>query len=298
MFARFSALSLTRSCSNWTLRSLNRAAFAFTLVERLFHMGKDLCHFAEQLIGHYRRLTLAKTLGVESLHLPEPLASNIQASAKLYTSAQLFYILETLLNSYNQLQRSPMPRVSLEAILLQILRSKNRIPVEVLVRRLSELEQKLGQSEPQALEVKKEPIVEPMILVPSTLLPPAENSAIVLPEAKTENQIEPGSAIQLQPAPFNPFGSENGAITEPQSPKLSERLDRAQSHPLTGAEFPSAIERPPLAEEESPPFQGKTLQKPPQPAPLPSEKASPGRYDTLLRFAAVELEGTLINERR
>ena len=138
-----------------------RTAYAFTLVENLFRMGKDMSHFAEQLISHYRRLIIAKSLGIETLHLPEPLSSNVQNSTKLYTSAQLFYILETLLNSYNQLQKSPMQRVSLEAILLQILRSKNRIPVEVLVRRLSELEQKLATPQDPEPEILKSALAEP-----------------------------------------------------------------------------------------------------------------------------------------
>jgi DNA polymerase III subunit gamma/tau len=128
-----------------------RVSFAFDLVERLFQMGKDLSHFLEQLTGHYRRLALAKTMGTSSLGLPEPLFSRTDRAIRLYTQAQLFYILETLLNAFPSLQKSPMQRASLESIFLHVLRSKNRIPMEVLIRRLNELEQKLSETEPSPL---------------------------------------------------------------------------------------------------------------------------------------------------
>ena len=45
----------------------------------------------------------------------------------------------------------------MEALLLQIIRSKNRIPPEILVRRLSELEQSLLSHSPKTDDVPNEP---------------------------------------------------------------------------------------------------------------------------------------------
>jgi DNA polymerase III subunit gamma/tau len=239
-----------------------RTPFAFTLVERLFQMGKDLGHFTEQLIGHYRRLILAKTLGMESMQLPEPLSSHINASAKLYTQAQLFYILDSLLASYAQLQKSPMQRVSLEAILLQILRSKNRIPVEVLIRRLSELEQKLLAAAPALPEIEAAPApkVETPSAPPLPIAPPVQ--AIVV-----EKESDP-----LKPVPFNPFHPRE--ILDPSPPQRIE------------------------AEKTNVPTNERDLKNPAVEAPAPQSperKVNPGQYETLLRFAAVELEGTIKN---
>ena len=245
--------------------STGRTAFAFTIVERLFQMGKDLSHFTEQLIGHYRRLTLAKTIGIESLNLPETLSSNIQASVKLYTAPQLFFILDTLLNSYGQLQRSPMQRVSLESILLQILRSKNRIPVEVLVRRLGELEKKLQDD----ADVKSPPSLSPLdptaprdCSETTMPLPESKNDSVPVAENPPREQESSGipsstpSPIELKTVPFNPFQSKE-IMEEPQSPK------------------PFEIQKKNISSTES--------------------KTFPGQHETLLRFAAVELEGTIKN---
>ncbi|MBF8263186.1 MAG: dnaX [Parachlamydiales bacterium] len=255
-----------------TAFSEGRAAFAFEMVDRLFQMGKDLGHFTEQLIGHYRRLTVAKTMGTASLHLPEPLLSHVIASTKLYTPSQLFHILETLLTGFAQLQRSSMQRVSLESILLQILRSKNRIPVEVLVRRLSELEQKL--LDPAA------PVSQPIHIPAPSSLPLEIKSAPTCHEEKIP-QISPDKDARPQ-------------ILATKAPE-----------PIIENALPAAPPLEPPLEMKSVPFnplltrvEEKTANAPqikPERAAAPSPAHEAGRYETLLRFAAVELEGTIKN---
>jgi len=121
--------------------------FAFELVEQLFMTGKDLAHFLEQLVEHYRAITLIRTLGERSE------APAYLASARLYTQQQCLHILDLLINAESAFQKSPFPRITLESILLQIIRSKHRIPVEAIVRKLTE-------SPPQELEIKTEAPVE------------------------------------------------------------------------------------------------------------------------------------------
>ncbi len=197
--------------------SEGRLAYAFELVNHLFQAGKDLAHFLEQLIDHYRLLALCKTLGEQAL--PPSTASRYAQSARLYTGSQTLYLLEYLLTAESQLQKSACQRVSLESILLHVIRSKNRIPIEVLVRRLSEIEEALLKSPP--LEAPK---------------------TSISPEVKPKT---PEPALTLQPVPFNPYAA---------SPE------------------------------------------PPAELPPPSQQAAQkhtSHYDTLMRFAAVELEGSL-----
>ncbi len=172
-------------------------AYAFDLVEQLFQTGKDLPHFLEQLIGHYRDL----------------LSTKLKSSAAVphYTQHQLLHILDLLLHAEPNFQRSTSPRIALETLLLQILRSKNRIPAEVLVRSLLE-----GNPLPTR---KEEP--------------------------------PPPKPPELQAVPFNPFSA---------PPKPPE---------------------PPKVEAPAPKVEAPLSQK------------HPSHYDTLIRFAAVELEGTL-----
>jgi len=205
--------------------------FAFDLIEQLFQTGKDLAHFFEQLIEHYRLIAIAKISGEKGLSLPVELANRYLQSAKLYTSPQALYLLEYLLQAETVFHKSLAPRVFLESTLLHIIRSKNRIPVEVLLRRLSELEQALlSKQPPQA--------VEP-------------------PPAPTEPEPElPGPQEPIPPSPSMTYRAPLGFVN----------LDSASGQ---GEEIK------PLVLKE---------------APLQNAQR-PGHYDTLIRFAAVELEG-------
>jgi hypothetical protein len=113
----------------------------------------------------------------------------------------------------------------MEAQLLHVLRSKNRIPAEVLVRRLSELEQT-------------------------------------------------GAHQESPPSPQN----EKIEKTPPQkeiTPILKEVEQPAQEAPKTP---PEEMKEPVVVINEEKSF---------------SPKAPPGKYETLLQFSAVELEGTI-----
>ena len=160
----------------------DRTSFAFEIVEQIFRMGKDLNHFAEQLIQHYRRLALIKLTS-------SPAPTRLETSARIYTQQQLLHILDLLLNSYASLQKSPMQRVHLESMLLNILRSRQRIPVEVLVRRLSELEQKLTE--------KKTELSKPEIAPEIKAVQEPPKPALATPEVK---QVAPQlTSVQIEP---------------------------------------------------------------------------------------------------
>ncbi|MDE3046152.1 MAG: DNA polymerase III subunit gamma/tau, partial [Verrucomicrobiota bacterium] len=126
----------------------SRFSFAFELAQQLFQSGKDFHHFLEQLIEHYRHLTLCKTLGESALSFPPEQTARYATSARYYTQPQCLAILDLLLKAEPQLAKSASPRTALELTLLQILRLKHRIPVEALVRRLSDLEDSLRTAIP------------------------------------------------------------------------------------------------------------------------------------------------------
>lgn len=239
-----------------TAFSEGRAAFAFELVEKLFQMGKDLGHFTEQLIDHYRRLAIYRL---------SPQTSNSKAeTAKLYTQAQLCFILDTLLSSYTQLQKSPMQRVSLEALLLKILRSKHRIPIEVLARRLSELEEKLVASKQQ------EPLQDDAL---------DSNSA-----GRKQGQIDKKSSEK-----------EDNTTDCEDLPKEHEKCE------LEPVPFLSQLAKAKPSETPAPQKLLAEIRVMPKEATVSQESIeetqSQVHTETLLRFAAVELEGTLQIER-
>lgn len=198
---------------------------AFDIAAAIFMQGKDLLHFFDSLIEHFRTLLLVKLAGKQApfLSLTESEKDQYEASAKLYTQEQCLTILDFLLESQQQIRFSSSARITLEAILLRIMRIHQRVPVEILVKRLAELEQNLAT------------------------LPPVVN----------ERKIE-----SLQPS-------------QPLAPQLT---------PTPSSQTMTEDPTPQLQDVESLPFQKRSAED-------TSKKQS--RYDTLLHFAAVELEGTI-----
>lgn len=229
--------------------SETRLGFAFELVSSLFKAGKDLSHFMSQLINHYRMIAVCKTLGEQDLQ--GPLATRYMQSSRLYTLQQSLYLLEYLITAESNLQKSLSPRIYLENTLLHIIRSKNRIPIEVLVRRLSELESLHGRAAPERASLPQE-IKPPISIAP-------------LPEKASLPQ-ETKPLISIAPLPEK---------AEPPSQQKSEKKPQPQeTKPQVSAE---------------PPLEQKTDKSSLTPPSLKHQS----HYDTLMRFAAVELEGSL-----
>lgn len=221
-----------------------KVSFAFELTERLFREGKQFSHFAEQLISHYRLLATSRLSGV---------------THPVYTSAQLLYILDYLVNSFDALQKSPWQRIALEAQLLHILRSKNRIPTELLVRRLSELEEKLS--------------------LPQHALPSSPNIDSPLPK-------EEPSPLQIPP--------ELPVVdnSEPAEEELGEHSSDAKDALLSAVSLPDKTPLPSSA-DKAPQSVKPVSSKESLDSSPPVKKTLPGHYETLLQFSAIELEGSL-----
>jgi len=239
----------------------HRLAAAFELVEELFLTGKDLAHFLEQLIEHYRHIAVVKTRGEKALGFPSTLAAQYGAAASFYSQPQSLAILDLLLKADAQITKSASPRIALELTLLQVLRMKNRIPIEALIRRLSEMEEKLteankmaGEEPPYIPEAIKE---EPKLALPETPLEPPLEAIVPEPEIPVsevlppiEAEPVPELAVELKSVPFTPYKA-----VEKEKPQVPT------------ASVPTSV---------------------------PPSK-HPSHYATLMRFAAVELEGTIKN---
>ncbi|MBX7067724.1 MAG: DNA polymerase III subunit gamma/tau [Parachlamydiales bacterium] len=215
--------------------------YAFELVEQLLQTGKDLAHFLEQLIEYYRNVVLHKS--------------------KTYTQAQALHILDLLIAAESGFQKSAYQRIALESILLQIIRSKNRIPIEVLVRHLTENADKINLppaeptkpiEAPIVVEAPKPALPPPIVVEAPKPVKPVEAPIIVeAPKPAPPPAVEaPKPVVEAPPVlktvPFNPYSVRQEEVKEP--PKPSQVTQKPQSH-----------------------------------------------YDTIIRFAAVEFEGTVKN---
>lgn len=136
--------------------------FAFVLANQVFMEGKDLHHFVDSLIEHFRSIMIAKLNPKES-HEDYVRASNY------YSQEQCLHLLDYLIESKQQMKGTASPQLAVEAMLLHILQSHHRITLESLIQRLFDLEQKLGAPEPKPMPT---PPATPPIPVPPAPLPP------------------------------------------------------------------------------------------------------------------------------
>ena len=249
-------------------------SYAFELAGHLFSSGKDLIHFVEHLIDHYRYLLKLKLKA--SVFFPtEQLKEQYNTSIALYTEEQCVYILDFLLQTQQQIGKTPFKRIHLEMLLLHLIRSKYRLTLPTLVKRLHELEQK-ETPKPTALEEKKE-ASRPNNPELGKETPQNCNSEQEIPsEAKPDSP----SCLEIQKPSFEEalISKIQKKLQEPlpqeeeKTPSLFMSKTDWEAHVTGEAEIPT----PSAAEIEG------VTKKPPS-----------CHYDTLLRFAALELEAVI-----
>lgn len=230
--------------------SEGRLSAAFDIAANVYLQGKDIPHFIETLIDHIRTILLVKLSGKDApfLILTAQERERYAVSAEIYSQEQCMNLIDYLIEMHTQIRLMPSGRIALEAILLHILRSHRRIPIEVLVRRLAELEQAVMTAPVAQVAQVAAPlaVAAPVAPAPPIKQPPKEEA----------------------PAPVS--------ITIDPTPKDSEIV---AARPATLAKAQAKAPAPAPA---------------PTPAPAPAAPAAPistGQYDTVLQFAAVELEG-------
>lgn len=228
-----------------------RLALAFDIVEQIFAGGKDWQQFCEVLVEHFRTLLLIKLSGKHTLLDHE--RDRYEVSAKLYTQEQCLNLLDYFVELQGQIRFSPSPRIALEAALLHMMRIHQRLPIEVLVRRLSEIEQQLKQAAPIGISKPAEPIAVPKQTAPITVPTP--------------------SPITVDKMP---------------SPSLSE--DPSPSPQDLGIRVPATKPKESAPEKLPAPIE---LGSRPTPEALQFSTQEQSLYETRLQFAAVELGARL-----
>ncbi len=163
---------------------------AFEIAHEVFSQGKDLVHFIEALVEHFRNLLVVKLTGpnASELILSESDRTGYSQSALLYTQEQCLNLLDYLMEAQQQVRYAPSSRIALEATLLHIMRIHQRIPVEHLVKQMIELEQRL-QGQPMA----------PAAPAPLAPLPPTPPPVPVAAPSITEDPIPTPADLGKKP---------------------------------------------------------------------------------------------------
>ncbi|HNA61884.1 MAG TPA: DNA polymerase III subunit gamma/tau [Rhabdochlamydiaceae bacterium] len=252
-------------------------SFGFELAHEVFSSGKDITAFLDGLIEHYRTLLLIKLQLPPAAYLPEKEQKEYIRSAALYTQDQCLYLLDYLMHWYKEIHKTPFKRITLEMIFLHLIRSKKRISAPELVRRLEELDLSHQPKEPpakitdseksnflNAIAKEKQSLVDP---------PTVRNVASVSKETTLKQNPNPVSTIPVQPQ-MPEIATEKPTLTK--APIINPSTSLAQDQEIK------------VSKEESRTTTTQSSQF--------SSKQSTSKYDTLIRFAAVELEGHLKKE--
>lgn len=262
---------------------------AFEISHQVFSQGKDLLHFIEGLIEHFRHLLLIKLAGKDSpyLTLSERERIRYEASAALYTQEQCATILDLLLETQSQIRFSPSGQIALEALLIRIMRTHHRLPVDVLVKRLIELEQAIGASGSPSAQQKPSPsgMPAPLSQPPISQLQPKAVPSAPIPVAVQQPLAPPPAQPQAQPKSISVSSVNEDPTPTPADLGIKKK---AELYPLPPTPLPAPqpqAKAPALAPQQ------KQVTSP----PIPQSKQS--QYDTMLQFASVELEGKVQKNR-
>jgi len=255
-------------------------AFAFELAHQIFSEGKDILHFVENLNEHIRNILMVKLSGKEApfLSLSEAERNQYELSAKLYSQEQCVNILEFLIEAQNQIRYMTSPKIALEALLIRIIRTHQRIPVDFLIKRLVELEEKIGNN---TFSAPTETVVNKVI----EQAPLSQKLTI----EKTESPLP--SPIVLKEVVLKKIVSEKASITEDPTPTAADLGIRVKKAVEVKAEKSETTASKAVAEKKV--AEKKVVDKVEEVKPITEPPLQSSRYDTILQFAAVELEGVI-----
>lgn len=138
------------------------------IAEKVFYDGKDLAYFYECLLDHYRTLLLAKLKALPPQVLEAHDQKRYEENQAFYTRESLMAMVDFLLDAQAKARTSPLTQTTLEQLLYKILRLTRLESIGDLVRRLSELENKLGESKSS----KPPPLPTPPSPSPSMTIDP------------------------------------------------------------------------------------------------------------------------------
>lgn len=243
--------------------------FAFELAHQVFSEGKDIPHFLEGLSEHFRTLLMVKLSGKAAsfLNLSEKEKSQYEVHSKFYTEEQCVTIMEFLIEAQNQMRYMTTPKIALEAVLIRIIRIHSRVPTALLVRRLAELETKISENTVSDVAVSK-PAIPQQELIPAAQI--QEKPAAI---KESLNTIEATPKLQ-QKNLHEPKVEIKQAIVQTQEPKGL----------FTEDPTPTARDLGIKVKKMEPAKTEQVLAEPPK---------KNNWHDTVLQFAAVELEGII-----
>lgn len=203
-----------------TAYSNHDVAGAFTLAEEIFSSGCDHTHFVETLTKHFRNV-LKTHIGL----LPKK-------GEPVYSQGKALELLDYLTGLLAQ--KSPFSRLHIEMVLLHIIESSRRIPIDTLIDKLTALKSSAPPTEAKPLLPPKPPAAETPIAKQEAPPPPA------IPIAETPIAKPEAAAPIAELAPKPPATTAKVAPPPPAAPE--ERLRRDNLLRFASVELSATLE--------------------------------------------------------
>lgn len=180
----------------------------------LYAAGRDMGSIAEQLLIAFRDIMLLKTIpsAEEELRSPPSEVESLKGFAKVLSTEEILFALDTLTACYNRISQAADSRTELEVTLLVLCRPRLAQSVPALMARVAELERKIAMGGIPAKEMQvpaekkqtKRPIQKAEIPEAKTDTPPWEDeppakTTPAVPEQNTRALLEEAKAL-LSPA--------------------------------------------------------------------------------------------------
>jgi DNA polymerase-3 subunit gamma/tau len=108
----------------------------------VFSGGKHVQHFVDELIEHYREMLIAKVTDEPGriLDVSGEELGRLSETAERFSEEQLMYAIDVLAEAQMKLARPGSQQIVLEVALVQLVRSRDRISIDDLIKKLDEVQ--------------------------------------------------------------------------------------------------------------------------------------------------------------
>ena len=110
----------------------------FEISRAIIEGGKHITRFIEELVTHFRNLLIARSSDnpAELIELSAKSIERYIKSAKKFKREQLIYIMDLLADALDKIRFAISPRVTLELVLVKIIRSGNRVYIDDIIEKI------------------------------------------------------------------------------------------------------------------------------------------------------------------
>ncbi len=119
---------------------------AMRVAARIFSEGKHVQHFVDEMIEHYREVLIARTTAAPEkiLEVSAEELKRLSEMAANFSEEQLIYAIDLLAEAQMKLANPGSQQIVLEVALVQLVRSRDRISIDELIKKIDEAAAKGG----------------------------------------------------------------------------------------------------------------------------------------------------------